>query len=304
MNDRHRLPMSLAWLTPLGVIGSRNRIRLTDPLQNHHHVFRRLPDPGALPRKHPQVRQLAADLSESKVNNNKYLIGLIGLAVGFIISFFLTQNYNRSNAAPAATGMGSGMAAAPGGAGSQQAMMGQVQQVIERAKNGPNDFQAQVEAAKVFNQIGRVAETAEYLKKAYDIDPNKFNELRAAGFLGQYYFDQKDYAEAETWFNRAIKADPKDADLHVALAETFVQREPPQPDQAVVQLQQALTLDEKNGHALGHLIEAYALKRDARGAEETIKRLKETDPTNQRLSVLEKLVADLKAGKAVTIPKE
>lgn len=235
------------------------------------------------------------------MNKNKYLIGLIGLALGFIISFFLTQNYNKSNAAPAAAGMPSGMA---GGAGGQQAMMGQVAGVIEKAKNGPNDFQAQVEAAKVFNQIGRVAETVDYLKRAYAIDATKFNELGAAGFLGQYYFEQKDYAEAETWFNRAIKADPKEADLYVALAETYVQRDPPQPDQAIVQLQQALGVDPKNGHALGHLVEAYALKKDARGAEETVKRLKETDPTNKRISVLETLVADLKAGKAVTIPKE
>lgn len=238
------------------------------------------------------------------MNKNKYLIGLIGLALGFIISFFLTQNYNKSNAAPAASGMPSGMAGGAGGAGGQQAMMGQVAQVIEKAKNGPNDFQAQVEAAKIFNEIGRVAETVDYLKRAYAIDATKFTELGAAGYLGQYYFEQKDYAEAETWFNRAIKADPKEADLYVALAKTYVQREPPQPDQAIAQLQQALGVDPKNGHALGHLVEAYALKKDARGAEETVKRLKETDPTNQRISVLETLVADLKAGKAVTIPKE
>jgi len=232
------------------------------------------------------------------------LIGLIGLALGFIISFFLTQNYNKSNAAPAAAGRPSGMPGGAAGPGGQQAMMGQVAGVIENAKNGPNDFQAQVEAAKVFNQIGRIAETVDYLKRAYAIDAAKFNELGAAGFLGQYYFEQKEYAEAETWFNRAIKADPKEADLYVALAETYVQREPPQPDQAIVQLQQALAVDPKHGHALGHLVEAYALKKDARGAEEAVKRLKETDPTNQRISVLETLVADLKAGKPVTIPKE
>jgi Flp pilus assembly protein TadD len=235
------------------------------------------------------------------VNKNKYLIGLIGLALGFIISFFLTQNYNKSNAAPAAPGAPSSMGGGPGG---QQAMMGQVAGVIEKAKNAPNDFQAQVEAAKVFNQIGRVAETVDYLQKAYLIDATKFNELGAAGFLGQYYFEQKDYAQAETWFNRAIKADPKEADLYVGLAETFVQREPPQPDQAIAQLQQALSVDPKNAHALGHLVEAYALKKDARGAEETVARLKESDPTNKRITALETMVADLKAGKPVTIPKE
>lgn len=235
------------------------------------------------------------------MNKNKYLIGLIGLALGFIVSFFLTQNYNKSNAAPAAPGTPTSMAGGPGG---QQAMMGQVAGVIEKARNAPNDFQAQVEAAKVFNQIGRVAETVDYLQKAYAIDATKFNELGAAGFLGQYYFEQKDYAQAETWFNRAIKADPKEADLYVGLAETFVQREPPQPDQAIAQLQQALSVDPKNAHALGHLVEAYALKKDARGAEETVTRLKESDPTNKRITALETMVADLKAGKPVTIPKE
>jgi tetratricopeptide (TPR) repeat protein len=238
------------------------------------------------------------------VNKNKYLIGLIGLAVGFIVSFFLTQSYNKSNASPAVPGAPAGMAGGPGGPGGQQAMMSQVAGVIEKATNAPNDFQAQVEAAKVFNQIGRLAETVEYLKKAYAIDPTKFNQLGASGFMGQYYFDQKDYPEAETWFTRAIKSDPQEADLYVGLAETYVQRQPPQPDQAITQLQQALSIDPKNGHALGHLVEAYALKKDARGAEEAVKRLKEADPTNKRISVLETLVADLKAGKAVTIPKE
>jgi tetratricopeptide (TPR) repeat protein len=249
------------------------------------------------------INLLAGSRSET-VNKNKYVIALIGLAIGFVVSFFLTQNYNKSNAAPGASPSQSGMPGAEGGAGGQQAMMGQIQQIVEKAKNSPNDFQAQVEAAKVFNQVGRVAETADYLKKAYAIDQNKFNELGAAGFLGQYYFEQKNYSEAETWFNRAIKADPNEADLYVALAETYVQRDPPQPDQAIAQLQQALKVDPKSGHALGHLVEAYALKKDARAAEDAFSRLKETDPANQRISALETLVADLKAGKAVNIPKE
>lgn len=237
------------------------------------------------------------------MNKNKYLIALIGLAVGFIISFFLTSNYNKSNAGSASTAASSAMSGGSSAPG-QQAMMGQVQQVIDNAKRSPDDFQAQVEAARVFNKIGRMAETVEYLKKAYAIDPGKFAELKAAGFLGQYYFEQKNYTEAETWFNRAIKAEPNDPDLHVALAESYVQREPPQPDRAVPLLEQALRIDPKNGHALGHLIEAYALKRDAGGAEQTLRRLKETDPTNQRLSALETLVADLKAGKPISIPKD
>jgi tetratricopeptide (TPR) repeat protein len=244
----------------------------------------------------------SAVIGDLTVNKNKYVVALIGLAAGFVVSFFLTQNYNKANAGPPSSS-GGGVTAA-GGAGGQQAMMGQVQQVIEKAKSNPNDFQAQVEAARVFNQIGRTAETVDYLKKAYAIDASKFNQLGAAGFIGQYYFDQKNYPEAEVWLTRAIKAEPGEAELYIALAETYVQREPPQPDQAIAQLQQALNVNSKSGHALGHLIEAYALKKDARSAEDTLKRLKDADPTNERISKLETMVADLKAGKPVTIPKE
>src|SRR5260370_25883088 len=82
------------------------------------------------------------------VNKNKYVIALIGLALGFVISFFLTQNYNKSNAAPGVSPTQSGMPGAAGGAGSQQAMMGQVQQILSNAKNNPKDLDAQVEAAR------------------------------------------------------------------------------------------------------------------------------------------------------------
>jgi tetratricopeptide (TPR) repeat protein len=234
------------------------------------------------------------------VNKNKYVVGAIGLVVGFAISFYFTHKFNRENAAAAQGGSASSM----GGAGGQQAGMAQVQQTIEKAKANPSDFESQVAAAKMFNQIGRVKETVEYLERAYAASPEKFAGLEAAAFIGQYYFEEKKYPEAETWFNRAIKEDPSKPDNYVALAETFVQREPPQPDRAIDYIQQALKIDPKSGHAMGHLIEAYALKKDARSAEDTLNRLKEADPSNERLSTLQNMVADLKAGKTVTIPRE
>jgi tetratricopeptide (TPR) repeat protein len=243
---------------------------------------------------------------ENVVDKNKYLVGLIGLAIGFAISFFLTTNYNKKNASMAVGQPSPGMAggAAAPGASNQQAMMGNVAATIERAKNNPKDFAAQIDAAKVFNQIGRIAETVEYLQKAYAINPTEFSQLGASGFLGQYYSDQKKYPEAETWFARAIEAEPNEADLYVALAETFIQRQPPQPDRAIDELQRALKVDAKSGHALDHLVEANVLKKDARAAEDALNRLKATDPSNQRIASLETLVADLKAGKAVVLPKE
>jgi tetratricopeptide (TPR) repeat protein len=243
------------------------------------------------------------------VNKNKYLVGIIGLAIGFLLSFLLTNNFNKNNA-PAATGPATGMQGAQGGgAGGQQAMMGQVQQIIEKAKNNPKDFQAQLDAAGTFYEIKRWPEAAEYLKKAYEINPGEFtksgSELQnALAFIAQVQVDQKHYDEAEIWFRRILETNPNDADTHIELASTFLHRQPPVPERAIPELQAALKANPKDGHALGHLVEAYALKKDARAADETLENLKAADPTNQRLAGLQALVADLKAGRPLTLPKE
>ena len=233
------------------------------------------------------------------VNKNKYLFGLIGLTAGFLISFFWTQSYNKSTAVPAPGS--TGMTAGAGGQPNQQAMMANVSATLEKAKNNPKDFEAQVDAARTFFQIGRIAEAIEYLKKAHEIKPDDINVTANIGIL---YSEQKNFAEAEKYFRKAIEISPDESELYVELGATFIQREPAEPDKAVEELQRALKIEPKNSHALGHLIEAYLLKKDARLAEETLARLKEAEPASQKISSYQTLIADVKAGRAITVPKE
>ncbi len=238
--------------------------------------------------------------------NKKYLFGIIGLAVGIAISFYWTRSYNATNAktstAPSPGGMAGGASS-----GDQKAMMEEIAKVMETARSNPKDFKAQLEAAKAQSQIGRKKETVEFLERAYDASPGEFAEIGAAGFVGQYYFDQKKHSDAEKWFNRALATEKKDedkAEIHIILAESFNGREPAQPDKAIQELQSALKINPKNAHAFGHMVEAYALKKDAKSAEEALNKLKEVEPTNKRISVLQTLIADVKAGKPIILPSE
>jgi tetratricopeptide (TPR) repeat protein len=243
------------------------------------------------------------------VNNTKYLVGLVGLAVGLVVSILWVKNINESHAAAT-----SPVAGAPGGmpaggsSSDQQAMMGQVQQIIAKAKSNPKDFQAQIDAAGVYYQTGKEAETVDYLKKAYELKPDEFKSnqqlLGALPLIATYYADQKQYDEADTWFRRSMDVEPGNSAIRIELASSYIQRQPPQPDKAIQELQTALKANPKDGHALGHLVEAYAVKKDAAGADETLNRLREADPSNKRLTALQNMVADLKAGKPVSIPKE
>jgi tetratricopeptide (TPR) repeat protein len=244
------------------------------------------------------------------VDKNKYFIAFIGLALGFIVSFFWTSSYNKSHVGPAAGLASSGAPSSASGAPNQQAMMAQVAQVIEKAKTNPNDFKAQVDAAKLFNKIGRTADTVEYLKKAYEVSAEDFvkqtkTDLQGAlPFMAMFYAEQSNYDESDKWIRRALDAEPNDSETRTEIASSYLQRQPPQPDKAIGELQTVLKSNPKDGHALGHLVEAYALKKDIRATEETFNRLKLADPSNDRIPKLETLVADLKAGKPVIIPKE
>jgi tetratricopeptide (TPR) repeat protein len=175
---------------------------------------------------------------------------------------------------------------------------------MEKVKQNPNDFEAQIEAAGAYDQIGRTKEAVDHLKKAIEINPADRRSFPITAYVGNYYLQQKDFLEAEKWFRRAVEINPAVPDAYVEIAATYLERQPPNPDKAIQELQRALNIDTKNPHALEHLVEAHALKKDARSADDALARLKEAEPGNRRLAPLQAMVADMKAGKPVTIPKE
>jgi len=236
--------------------------------------------------------------------NKKLIIGASGLILGFAAGFFYTKSLNESGAGQ--LGAAGVKAAGPNAAegGNPQAMMANVKETIERAKNNPNDFNAQVDAARIYNQVGRVPETIEYLKKAYDLNKTEAGKQGITSYVGQYYADQKNYDEAEKWYQRSLEANPDDRDVKIELAATFIDREPPQADRAIQNLQAVLKSNPKDAHALTHMVQAYLLKKDARSAEDTLARLKEAEPGNNMISKLQTEVESLKAGRPVAIPKE
>ena len=237
------------------------------------------------------------------MKTKRFLFGVIGLMLGFIVSFVWTRDFNKRNAVVPIPSGTQAAAGAPGG-NNQQAMMAQIRETMEKAKQNPNDFDAQLEAASAYDAIGRGKEAVDYLTRALEINPNEKRAVGICGYIGDYYFQQKAYVDAEKWFRKASEINPNMPDAYIEVAATYIERQPPNPDKAIQELQHALSLDPKSAHALEHLTEAYALKKDARSADDALARLKQADPGNKRLSQLQNMVTDLKAGKAVSVPKE
>src|SRR5438034_3454282 len=204
------------------------------------------------------------------MTRDNLLFAIIGILLGFIAGFLLASNITQREAAQRAgtiTTQGSqslppNHPPVPGGdqaagEGGQQ-MLASVQTAMKQARENPNDFDAQLTAAKLEYQIQRYDQAIEYLLAANKLKPD---DAMVLGMLGEANMDAKHYDAAAKWYKAAQIKKPGDL--------------PSLDGYCFVLLQ--------NG--------------DAKGAEEAMNKLAKLDPTNQDLPQFRDKLAELKAGK-------
>ena len=203
------------------------------------------------------------------MTRDNFLFAIIGLLLGFIGGFLLAGNITQREAAmranPASAQAGQNLPPnhppiagdQTGGEGGQQ-MLASVQTAMKQARENPNDFEAQVTAAKLEYQIQRFDQAIEYLLAANKLKPDDFDVL---AMLGEANMDAKHYDAAAKWYKAALIKKPGDL--------------PSLDGYCFVLLQ--------NG--------------DAKGAEEAMNKLAKLDPTNQDLPQFRDKLAELKSGK-------
>lgn len=231
------------------------------------------------------------------MNKNGVMFGALGLIVGLVIGFVGANSINRSaagqpaaaapamNAANGATGQGlpadhppigtSSGADAEGPQGA--AAIQQVSQAIEKAKQSPNDYEAQMTAADLYYQIQRFEEAAKFYEAAAKIKPSELEPMVKAG---NAYFDGEKFSEAEAWYVKALEKDPKNINVRTDLGLTFFLREPRDFDRAIKEYKASLAIDPNHKITLQNLAAAYREKGDTQNYEETAAKLKTLDPSN------------------------
>jgi tetratricopeptide (TPR) repeat protein len=159
----------------------------------------------------------------------------------------------------------------------------QVQAAIEKAKQEPDNFEAQMKAAEVNYQIEAYDKAIEYLKQANRIKPDDYETIVN---LGNATFDSGKYAEAEKWYASALAAKPEDENVRTDLGLTFIFRDPPEYDRAIKEFEQVLAKNINHPQALQNLTVAYTKKGNAAKATETVNQLEQVDPTNVAVAKL------------------
>jgi tetratricopeptide (TPR) repeat protein len=201
------------------------------------------------------------------MTRDNLLFAIIGILIGFIIGFMLANSILTREAALRAAPLSAqqGQNLPPNHppvsgdqSGDPQQMFTQVQEAMKQAREQPENFDAQLTAAKLEYQIQRFDLAIEYLLVANKLKPNDFNVL---GMLGVANMDGGHFDAAEKWYRAALVKKP--ADIPV----------------------------------LDGLCAVLLSKGDAKGAEEMINKLAKIDPTNQDLPQFKDKLTEIKSAK-------
>ena len=194
------------------------------------------------------------------MSRENLLFAIIGILLGFIVGFMFASSMSQKQASQLA-GASQGLPADhPPIAGGQnapdpQAMRAEVAGQLEKARNEPNNFDAQIKAAQLYYQIQRYDQAIEFLLKANTLKPTDYQTVVA---LAVTNLDAEHYDNAEKWYRAALKM---------------------KSDDIVV---------------LAGLADATLKKGDAKAAEDAIAKLEKVDPNAEDLPNFRTRLASLK----------
>ena len=199
------------------------------------------------------------------MNKDNLMFAIIGLLLGFIIGFMVHSVLSQRESAPRGP-MQQTQSMPPnhppvngdqaGDTGQQ--MLASVQTAMKQARENPNDFEAQLTAAKLEYQIQRYDQAIEYLLAANKLKPTDFDTL---GMLGVANMDAGHFDAAEKWYRAALLKKPDDMPVLDGLCAVLLSKGDPKP------------------------------------AEEAINKLAKIDPANQDLPQFREKLASLKKPK-------
>lgn len=223
------------------------------------------------------------------MQKDKLLFGIGGLFIGAVIGFMLANSLNRyglqyqqPTGQSAATS--SNMALPPdhppiGGSGDQRGggAVPEVAAAIEKARQNPQDFEAQMTAGDLYYQIQRFQDATKFYEAANKLRPEDAEPIVK---LGNALFDAEQYEQAEKWYLKALQMRPKDVNVRTDLGLTFYLREPRDIDRAIKEYQTSLSIQPEHEMTLQNLAIAFREKGDKENEQKTIEKLKKVNPNN------------------------
>jgi tetratricopeptide (TPR) repeat protein len=252
------------------------------------------------------------------VNKSNILFGVIGLFVGLLVSFIVTNalhpgvmradNVARTAAVESRT---AGTGAANNADDSASSLSEEeIRGAIAKADARADDIAVQRNFGLALYQYSRqtqetryLPDIARFLKRAHDADP-KDHDLTIS--LAGVYFDigqssdPASFDEARRYYQKALEMRPDDASARARLGQTYYFGKPSDPDRAIVEYRKSLAIDPRHEPALQNLASALITTGKREEAQKRIDELQKLNPSNEALSNLRAQLAQSK--NAATTP--
>lgn len=217
---------------------------------------------------------------------------ILGLIVGLVGGFFGANYINRNTATqvqanaqqlPQVLTQPAQNGAAPAAGTTGGAMIPEIQAVLDKAKNEPDNFDVQKEAGMMYYRIGRFDESLKYMTEAHRIKPDDFDTKVT---LGNIHFSGGNFQESERMYAAALEQQPDNVAVRTDMGLTFFFRTPPDFDRAIAEYRKSLTYNPRHELTLQNLCGALREKGDKEGLAEAIKQLEAVNPNNAALARL------------------
>lgn len=232
------------------------------------------------------------------------LFAAVGILLGFFGGFYLANTLNRRETAKADAAQVS--TSKPPflnqqtqaadikephpqtGAATQGKPLPEVAEKIDKARNEPDNFDAQIDAGNLYLRIKGTDKAEEFFDRAAQTNPKQFDGIVK---LGNGYFDAGKFEKAEKWYLSALDKKPEDANVRTDLGITFVERDAPEYDRAIKEFQTVLQTNPKFEAAIYNSGIAYFKKGDRARAEGFLSQLEALNPQSAATEKLRQIIS-------------
>jgi tetratricopeptide (TPR) repeat protein len=237
------------------------------------------------------------------------LLCTLGIVLGFIVGFLISNAITKPGAqvAQARSAANPGGEARPlgpeqiggelppghpevpgGGAGTPASTSSEAQGAMDRADRAPQDFQAQLEAGRIFYGLHDYEKATLYAERALKLKGGDFDALV---LMGNARYDASDYAAAQTFYERALAVKPDVPDVRTDLGNTFFNRG--EYDRAVAEYRKSVQLDPGHVNSWRNIAAASLQKGDKATASEAVEQLSRLAPQSPDTEAFRRKLAEL-----------
>lgn len=238
------------------------------------------------------------------------LLCALGILLGFVVGFLFTNSITRpaaqvAEARPAPAGDGSARPLAPGqmggelppghpevpgggAAGTAASTSAEAQGAMDKADRAPKDFQAQVDAARVFYELRDYDKAALYLDRALKLKGSDFDALV---MMGNTKYDAQEFAAAAAFYERALAVKPDSPDVRTDLGNTYFNRK--DFDRAIVEYRKSVRIDPDHVNSWRNIAAASLEKGDKASAAEAVEQLARLAPQSPQLEAFRRKLAEM-----------